>query len=280
MHRWIIPLLIILLGSCRPETPDASSEDLRLISLSPALTGIIEDAGLGDSLVGRSSWCVLQNRDQAEVPAVGDLHERDWEAIIRLQPSHVFIQADSVEQDASLLDLSREYGWSLHAWPLRGVEDIKVVLHELPIIVENHASSRYVSTAGRCQSLLDRLDESLIPSRIGENQRILIVNDQIPPLAWGRGTYLDRMLDATAATNVIQREGWQQLSMEDVVRLKPDRVLVVTTFSKIDPPALARLEDGLVPEDRCHWLAHPRINYPGPHLAEAFLAMRAILSGH
>ena len=280
MHRWLLPILIILISGCRPEPPDASSDQLRLISLSPALTGILEDAGLGDSLVGRSSWCILQNRDQEDVPAVGDLHERDWEAIIRLQPTHVFIQADSVEQDASLLDLSRQYGWSLHAWPLRDVEDIKVVLRELPPILENHEASPSHATAERCESLLENLEDSMVPSRAGDNQRILIVNDQIPPLAWGQGTYLDQMLDTTGATNVILQEGWKQLSMEDVVRLKPDRILVVTAISTMDPPALARLENESIPENRCHWLVHPRINYPGPHLAEAFLSMREILSGH
>jgi len=280
MHRWLIPIFIILLSGCRPQPPDASSDQLRLISLSPALTGILEDAGLGDSLVGRSSWCVLQTRDQNDVPAVGDLHERDWEAIIRLQPSHVLIQADSVEQDASLLDLSREYGWSLHAWPLRDVEDIKVVLHELPTIVGNGDETASNPTRETCRALLMDLDDSMMPSRIGENQRVMIVNDQIPPLAWGQGTYLDQMLDTTGATNVIQQEGWQQLSMEDVVRLKPDRILVVTSGPTIERPALAGLDNESIPEEGCHWLAHPRINYPGPHLAEAFLGMRAILSRH
>ena len=278
MHHWLILLAILIVG-CRPQIPDEHAEDLRIISLSPALTGMLEDAGLGDSIVGRSSWCVLRTRDQADVPAVGDLHERNWEAITRLQPSHVFIQADSIEQDAALLDLSREHGWNLHAWPLRGVGDIKRVLDELPATIIS-SGSNFNQTLGRCRSLAQQLDDSMNPTQTGQGRRILIINDQIPPLAWGRGTYLDEMLSTTGAKNAIVRDGWRQLSIEDVVRLKPDLILVVTSEPSEEGPELTRLVNGSIPDDRCHWLTHPRINYPGPHLAEAFQGMRRILSEH
>lgn len=278
MHRWLILLAILIVG-CRPQIPDDQTQDLRIISLSPALTGMLEDAGLGDAIVGRSSWCVLRTRDQADVPAVGDLHDRNWEAIIRLQPSHVFIQADTIEQDAALLDLSREHGWNPHAWPLKGIGDIKRVLDELPATIIS-SGPIFDQTLARCRSLAGQLDDSMNPTQIGRGRRILIVNDQTPPLAWGQGTYLDEMLATTGASNAIVRDGWRQLSIEDVVRLKPDLVLVVASESSDERPELSRLVNGSIPDERFHWLTHPRINYPGPHLAEAFHGMRRILSGH
>lgn len=279
MQRWLILVSILIVG-CRPSAPVEHIDELRIISLSPALTGILEDVGLASSIVGRSSWCVLRTREESEVPAVGDLHERNWEAMIRLQPSHVFIQADSTEQDASLLDLSRKYGWSLHAWPLRGVDDIKRVLRELPAALVKKDESPDHSTEVNCRRLLEELDDSMNPSDVGRNRRILIVNDQIPPLSWGQGTYLDGMLDTTGAINVIDQQGWLQLSMEDVVRLEPDLVLVVTADEPDERPALADLEDVSIPDDRFQWLSHPRINYPGPHLSTVFDGMRELLSRH
>ena len=278
MQRWLILVSILIVG-CRPPAPVEHTDELRIISLSPALTGILEDVGLGDSLVGRSSWCVLRTRDQSEVPAVGDLHDRNWEAIIRLQPSHVFIQADSTDQDASLLGLSQEHDWSLHAWPLRDVVDIKRVLDELPVAITSERPA-FDETRDRCSTLSGELDDVMMPTTAGEGLRILIVNDQVPPLAWGQRTYLDEMLDTTGAQNVIRQEGWKQLSIEDVVRLEPDLILVVSAESRVESPELTGLVNGAIPKARCHWLVHPRINYPGPHLAEAFDGMREILSGH
>ena len=279
MTRFIAILLLMIVG-CRPQSPQADSSELRIISLSPALTGILEDVGLGDSIVGRSNYCEFTLRDAGEIPPVGDLHERNWEAIIRLQPTHIFIQADSTEQDLALAGMSDEYGWEFHAWPLRDMNDIKHVLKELPSIPPVSREESWDSIRAKCHELSMAMDDAMAVSEVGQDDRVLIVNDGLPPLASGRNTYLVEMLETTGAINVIESEGWSSLSIEDVIRLRPDIVIVLGERAVDLQPALAPSVKEALPETAFHWLVHPRINIPGPHLAVVCQMLRDILSKH
>ena len=118
MFRLFLVLVLIVVSGCREaSTPPSTDGQIRIVSLSPAITLTIEDLGLADSLVGRSTWCQLDSVDIESIPAVGDLHDRDWERLVRLGPTHVLFQASDVETDATLQDLAARHGIPLcHTW--------------------------------------------------------------------------------------------------------------------------------------------------------------------
>lgn len=280
MARWLLVTVLVLAGCGDTPSPHPSDDGPRIISLSPAITGTLEDAGLGRFLVGRSNWCRLRTRDDGEVPAVGDLHERDWEAILRVRPTHVFFQSADTGTDQALVDLSERNGWTLRSWPLRTVGEVQEMLAELPLAMAKASPELHQALTSRCEALSTGLSESMRPSEIALERRILVINDNLPPLAWGTETYLGEMLASAGGINVIGSGGWKTLSIEDVVRLEPDLVLVVTEQETDRLPAIASGSVAAIPASRCRWLVHPRINLPGPHLAEASYRMRDLLAAH
>ncbi|MDG2422827.1 MAG: ABC transporter substrate-binding protein [Phycisphaerales bacterium] len=279
MSRWCL-IAMMLLASCgAPTPPPEANDEPRIISLSPGITGTLEDVGLGPYLVGRSNWCRTRTRDIEDIPAVGDLHERNWEAILRIRPTHVFFQAEDVKTDQALVELAERHGWQLRAWPLRTVSEIQQVLVDLPAVIEFQDEQLQDGLASRCDQLVTSTSNSIRPVDIASGRRVLLINDGLPPLAWCEDSYLGELLEATGAENVAGQGGWKLLSMEDVVRLQPDLVFVVSEQETDSPPAILSGSGNAIQPEQCLQLVHPRINLPGPHLAETSSRMRVLLSG-
>ncbi|MAT80254.1 MAG: hypothetical protein CMJ29_01240 [Phycisphaerae bacterium] len=280
MIRWCLLILICLTCCSKPQESSVPHEGPRIVSLSPAMTSALEDAGLGPYLVGRSNWCRPMTRSLDEIPAVGDLHERDWEALIRISPTHVFFQSEDVSSDQAMVELAAQQNWALQAWPLRTIGDIKKMLDDLPSTIQFENQEKNQNLLLRCDQLGASLIQSISPTPIASGQRVLIVNDGVPPLAWGTTTYLGEMLEATDAENVAGEGGWKTLSMEDVVRLRPDLIIVVSDQVTDDEPAILQEPLASISSEQCQWLIHPRINFPGPHLVEACADLKSILSAN
>jgi iron complex transport system substrate-binding protein len=64
----------------------------RIVSYSPAVTDIVYDLGLGEHLVGVTSWCILPAGQSK--PIVGGETRPNTEAILGLGPDLIFIQQD------------------------------------------------------------------------------------------------------------------------------------------------------------------------------------------
>ncbi|MCH2133847.1 MAG: ABC transporter substrate-binding protein [Phycisphaerales bacterium] len=275
MLRWLLLLLLLLHGCGDTPSPAPDPDSPRIISLSPAITRALEDAGLAPHLVGRSTWCRL--RDDRDVPAVGDLHDRDWEGIIRLQPTHVFFQSEDVETDASLVDLAEANGWTLRAWPLRTTGEVRDLFMTLPSAFVGLDTDTVLDA--QCRELANRIDDALVGNRMALERRVLLVSDGVPPLAWGEQTYLGELLLGIGGVNALGDAAWKTVSLEDVVRLAPDVIIVISETDDPSPPAIAELDIAAVTEGRVHRLVHEDINLPGAHLADLVPMLRRQVTG-
>ncbi len=77
-------------GTSAGDGGDADAGAFRIVSLSPAITDILLDLGLGEYVVGRGAW---EEQLGAEIPRVGDLSNLDLEGLIALGPTDVILQA-------------------------------------------------------------------------------------------------------------------------------------------------------------------------------------------
>ena len=57
--------------------------------------------------------------------------------------------------------------------------------------------------------------------------RVLVLYGVDPPAAFGPETYVDDILRGLGATNALVRPGYPELSLEDLIVLSPDTVLVL-----------------------------------------------------
>lgn len=229
------------------------------------MTTTLQQVGLGKYLVGRSAFC----RDADHLPVVGDLQRAHAEQLVRLAPTHVFVQRSQDSVDPDLRRLAELHGWSIVAQPLADLQDVQALLRRLPGIFPE------AGIITRSQMLAATIDDSLRPVEVATRPNILIVSPGPSLLAWGRRTYLGQLVEAGGGQNLLASDAWTTVSLEDIARMAPDILLIP---SERDPGDLTALQ-AAAGADRLRLLSCTAIDLPGPHLTVLADEIRTILSG-
>jgi ABC-type hemin transport system substrate-binding protein len=252
----VVALFVIGLCSCTVEHEQEVYEGFRIVSLSPGITNTIIHAGYGDAIVGRSAFCLLADKS---IPVVGDLREVDYERLLRLHPTDVFVQKTAASLPSHLVELSEQGVFRLHAYPMDRVTEIQ----DMYAFVHAHFGDKVV------QIELLQLEESTLP------EHVLIItqgSEGNAGLCFGKETYLDDMLQALGVENAITKKGWVSLSLEDIGRIKPELIIVVSD-SKIKQSSLEVLRSlgfEVIPFE------HEHVLVPSSYLSEVAEAMQQL----
>lgn len=262
---WLLVIVMIGVWGCgradeRATTPDGDDQTLRIVSLSPAISRTLIDLGLDSHLVGRTPFC---DSVDASIPIVGDLLDLNMEMLVRVQPTHVLVQPPASGIDPALMRTARERNWTVGAWHLDTIDDVRVVLEELPGVMTLHHDNPPDGLADRAASLLARIDDALQPMNEAFDGSVLLVFGLEPVTAFGEGTYLDELLAALGGRNVVTHRGYPQFSLEDITRMKPEAVILVAPGAGEEPSpkeqlgAVGGLDIPAVREGRLAVLNHP-----------------------
>ena len=232
--RWLglFTLLGCLLGCGKPaasEGEPAAGPRVRIVSLSPALSQILIDFGLGDSVVGRTPWAP---EELDRVPVVGDLLRPDLERISAVRPDLIVVQPTQLGIDPGLEKLAAGQGWQVEAWTLNRLDDLDVVLEELPDALQR-AGLDPTSVRGSVAQWRQRRDQLLVPGpaveALGETVILFGVD---PPMAFGGETYVNDLLESLGGRNALRAPGYLEMSLEDLLVLAPDSVLILASGSE------------------------------------------------
>ncbi len=71
-----------------------ADDDARIVSLVPSITELLFHLGLGDRVVGRTTFCVHPEEAVSRVPRVGGTKELRMDKLRELHPSHVIVNID------------------------------------------------------------------------------------------------------------------------------------------------------------------------------------------
>ncbi len=226
----ILLIALSALVGCRSERSDAESDAAsaeaqsspRIVSISPAMSIILADLGLADRIVGRHGFD--RTLDSA-LPIVGDQTGIDYEAISRVEPTHIIIERGADGLPAMLGSLAAERGWTIIARPMLALGDIPAATNDL---AETFADQPDV--AARHADLLARFDrawagDGALAQRLG---RTLVVYWTSPIGVAGPGSFHHDLLVRLGVTALPESGGpYQTLDAEDLRRLTPDSILLL-----------------------------------------------------
>ena len=251
VYATIFTVALWSLAGCNDQPAHSShTGQHRYVSLSPAMTTMMIESQVGDLLVGRSAYC----RDVVDLPVAGDLENINAELLVRLHPTHIFVQRRNDDVDAGLLKLAEQHQWKIIAQPLKDLEDVVQFLHIFAAV-----DGRSIIQS-QCQLWEEQIAASLVPHATPSGTRVMIVSGGPAPLAWGGQTYVGEVLAAAGGVNVLPDSAWQAVSHEDIARLAPELLLVIGQEARPeDWPSAC----GEVVPLRQKWL-----DMPGPHVAE------------
>ncbi len=164
-----------------------AEDDARIVSLVPSITELLFCLGLGEQVVGRTSFCIHPGEALARVPRVGGTKKLRIDKLRELRPSHVIVNIDENRKE----DVDVIAGFTPHI----------IVTHPL-VPDDNLALYRLLGGIFGRHSVAERLcgefqrarDELLDAAATLPLRRVLYLIWRDPWMTISRDTYISRML--------------------------------------------------------------------------------------
>ncbi|RKH54838.1 ABC transporter substrate-binding protein [Corallococcus llansteffanensis] len=274
----LLVVLLALSASCqRPAPPAPETQARRIVSLSPAVTETLFALGAGPEVVGVSDYTLLPEGTPA-LPKVGNTFAPNFEAIVRLKPTLLVDQQVKQAPAEALSALA-----PLKVLPWLSLSEVVSSVKEL---------GRLSGREPQATALAERLQTTLSRPAPKDAPRVLLVlGDASGTLSevWyiKRGSLHGAALEAAGARNAVaeDRPGPPNLSLEGVIALDPDAVVVLVTAQGLDADQQARAHapwkklTGLraVREDRVRLVMGRDVESTGPAILDVVERLRATL---
>lgn len=263
MNRLLLPAIaaVCLIGCARipkprpPVRTHVAPYPTRIVSIAPSVTEILFAVGSGPKVVAVDDYSNYPP-EATSLPRVGAM-ALNYEKIVALKPDLV-------------IGVSDLQGASLNRLDKLGLKTLRL---DTTTYGKTMNAVRDVGSATGCVSGSARVFGAMVKA-LGEarsagkptHQRVLVVVEASPKLfVAGQGTFLDGLLAIVGASNAAEKPGFQMVSLEGLIAMKPG--LVLTTTAE-DARTLASLLA------RAHLktpvLTAPRDSFvrPGPRLAD------------
>lgn len=231
MKRFFLALLASLLA-----TPCSAEDDAcaRIISLSPSITEVVFELGLGKKLVGVTRYCRYPAEAQT-ITKVGGFYDMSLENILSLKPTHVF----GLRENAEIRESLRKFGVPIEEMDhttIAGIKKSIATIGEVCGVQE---------LAGTKLAELDARESALRARRAGKpSYRTLVVVGRMHEGESLSGIYISGK--DGFYTGVIELVGMQNvntdptvavpmLSAEGFMTLAPEAIVEIVN---VDDPAL------------------------------------------
>jgi iron complex transport system substrate-binding protein len=286
----LYPVLVIALAFWALASPAARAAPPpgRIVSTSPSITETLFALGLGERVVGVSTFCRFPAQ-VATLPKVGTFLEPDAERIASLRPDLVVVHevADGLDRRLSALR-------------------IPFVVVERGTMISVFSSIRQIASAAGVPARADALVADLkrrleIVRRAGTaapRPRVLFIIGRRPGtladlVAVGPGSYLNELIGIAGGDNVMALAGqpeYPRISMETVLRFNPDVIVDTVDMGETEAdraargPVNERLWSGYrtltaVKTRRLYAATTDALVVPGPRVVEAAEWISALLRG-
>jgi ABC-type Fe3+-hydroxamate transport system substrate-binding protein len=242
----------------------------RIVSLIPAMTELLFALGLGDQVVGRTTWCDYPAA-ALQVPSLGDGLQPNLEAIVAVRPDLVVLYR-SVQNEAAAARL-RAQGIPTLLVNTDRLADVPRLARMLGPLAGRAAAGD--SLALQFERELADATAELTP----QSESVLIVAWDQPPIVIGAGSFQSELVQRAGARNAFAdlTAASAPVSLEAIASRPIDVILVLGDSM----PAFARRAEwqsvAAVRERRFVYVPEPLFSRPSPRSVEALRALSAAL---
>jgi len=262
-------LAILMFSGCGRDLPRSEAPRPRTVSFSPAITEILVEMGLGDHIVGVTTYC--KPPDNADIPIVGNDLNITVESILAVEPDVLITQSAPTRFD-TLRRLN----------PDIRIEHVKI--ETLGDIAD--AMARVATLMGDPDKGSDARGEFLagldkVRHRVAgrPKQRVIFVMGHHDPSTAGRATFINELIEAAGGVNASAEkyEGWKKIGIESLLKLAPDVIVCESDASAADEAKRywAELTSASPRKVRIHTVTDRRWTIPTGRMADTFAPMMA-----
>jgi iron complex transport system substrate-binding protein len=234
MKRLFIIISLMLGMSLPVSAAEQSSPPGRIISLAPSMTEILYALGLGDNIVGVTTFCDYPEEAKKK-PKIGGMTNPSLEAVVSLKPDLVVMTTDGnpkeFEERLRLLGI-RTYVVTVRrlAELPRGIRDMGIVLG---------VRQRGETLAHDIQTALTRFGSRT--GRPGTGKKVLFIVWPEPLIVAGPDTVIDDAITLLGYVNIAgaAKTSYPKYSLEEVMYQAPD-IIGIGKGSGMDMQAVSR----------------------------------------
>jgi iron complex transport system substrate-binding protein len=196
----------------------------RVVSLAPNLTETMYALGLGDKVAGDTIYCDTPEAAK-EKPHVGAPVNPNLEAIVSLHPDLVL--ATSINRWETV-DALAKLGIAVYTTDPHTVTAMLETTTLLGDLLGAHEQAGALVT-----KLQGELDAIQAPLKEKAPVHVLFTVWEDPPISIGQNTFIaDALRWAGAESVILAKQDWPQVSMEEIVRLRPEYIVLISNHDE------------------------------------------------
>ena len=246
---------------------------MRIVSLCPSLTELVFALGAGDTLVGRTRFCVQPRGEVERIERVGGTKNPRIDRIVALAPDLVLMnEEENRREDAEAL---REQGIACDTSMPRTVPEAIAVVRSIA-----GAIGRGEQGEALARKIEDSRQSVRAASERADRVRHAYLIWRAPYMSVNADTYVSALLADAGGINVFgdRRDRYPEVSPEELVAAAPDVVLL----SSEPFPFQERHADELVhatglARERFRLVDGELLSWHGPRTADGLEYARAVL---
>ncbi|HBD95687.1 MAG: hypothetical protein A2015_10285 [Spirochaetes bacterium GWF1_31_7] len=221
MKKLLLTVFILsLVINCKKT--ELNNSEMRIISLAPSITGILEALSIENDLVGVTDYCITQNKS---INKIGGFNNYNLELIAALKPTHILCM-DSTSIDM-LNTMNTLFGKdTIHPFTHpENFDEIFGMIKRISAIVHKEKEGELIIKTQRNELSALQNTNSLSKSFTGKPK--ILVEIYYPPFySAGKNTFLNSMIEAAGCENALQTETkWPTISLEEIFSINPDIIL-------------------------------------------------------
>ena len=235
----VIMLMVLFASESHAEPPQ------RIISVAPNITEILFALGLGDRIVGVSSFCDFPEEAKGR-PKVGGMSNPSLEAVVSLRPDLVLFSIDGNPKSFE----ERLRSMNVHTFTLRPRR-----IAELPVGIRQIGSA--VGVPEKADELAREMEKKILALKEREQtirkrqstdqkQKVLFIIWPEPLIVAGPGSIADDALKMIGVVNISGDtvSSYPKYSIEDIIRQAPDSIFIGkgTGMDRVSDRLLRRLK--------------------------------------
>ena len=218
LKRFIF-ILFLVTGNCSLITASYAGAPERIISLSPSTTEILFGAGLGENIIGVTSYCDYPEEAKLK-PKIGGMSNPSLEAVVSLQPDIVILTTDGNPKgfDTRLQSL----GIKTYVFRARTIPELPDGIRKMGAALNEE--ERFNALALDIEKALERIKLH----KSGRGEKVLFVIWPEPLIVAGSGTEVDDAINILGAVNIAGNADieYPKYSLEEILRQSPDIIFI------------------------------------------------------
>ncbi len=205
-------LLCFTIFSCQKSTTDSN---LRIVSLSPAMTEIIFAIGAEKYLVGVTTYCDYPDSAK-RINKIGDFSNPSLERILHLKPDIVIINVPEQTRIKNQLEKFRVKTFSTSSGSL---DEIYQEILKLGKILKKERQA---------DSLVNYMKLNLLPVN-HIKKKVYVEICARPLITIGRKSYLNELIEIAGGTNIFSdiEKDYPVINQEQVITRNPDIIIAL-----------------------------------------------------